>query len=109
LIKADFVDVGTGAEKSGGQRRCGSLATVVLERAQERHQVYAGEWKNNRLCQSRDDSEVIVTIADTGIGMTDGELARIFEAFAQGEHIKDNWVAPLRWIGVGSRDKPETH
>ena len=33
-----------------------------------------------------DDQRVVVHVADTGLGLTEDELARIFAAFAQGDH-----------------------
>ena len=35
---------------------------------------------------SEDGENVVITITDTGMGMTPEELARVFHAFAQGEH-----------------------
>jgi PAS domain S-box-containing protein len=37
---------------------------------------------------SPDDGGVVVSISDTGLGLTPGELLEIFNAFAQGEHAR---------------------
>ncbi|HEX2862475.1 MAG TPA: response regulator, partial [Lacunisphaera sp.] len=48
----------------------------------------------------QDTSSVIIRITDTGIGMTAPELARIFQAFAQGDHADQNSSAS-RFGGLG--------
>ena len=45
--------------------------------------------------------ELIVTVADTGIGMASGEVARIFEAFAQGDHGGDGGSHRFGGLGLG--------
>jgi CheY-like chemotaxis protein len=37
---------------------------------------------------NREKTEIAIEVADTGIGMDEAEIGRIFEAFAQGEHAK---------------------
>ncbi|MFT3867511.1 MAG: PAS domain S-box protein [Nibricoccus sp.] len=46
------------------------------------------------------DSKVVVTITDTGIGMTPDEIARIFRAFSQGEHAAPG-TGSHRFGGLG--------
>lgn len=41
-----------------------------------------------RIATARTDDELIVTVRDSGIGMTAMELQRVFEAFAQGDHAE---------------------
>jgi len=43
--------------------------------------------------------EVVITISDTGIGMTIEELSGVFEAFRQGDHAHDG--GPHRFGGLG--------
>jgi PAS domain S-box-containing protein len=43
--------------------------------------------------------EITIKVTDSGIGMTSAELARIFEAFAQGDHARQS--APHRFGGLG--------
>lgn len=47
----------------------------------------------------RADGKVQVSVADTGIGMTQTELSRIFDAFSQGDHAGDG--SPHRFGGIG--------
>ncbi|HVW22455.1 MAG TPA: ATP-binding protein [Opitutaceae bacterium] len=42
-----------------------------------------------------------VEIADTGIGMTDAEIARVFEAFAQGDHAGASGSHRFGGLGLG--------
>lgn len=46
------------------------------------------------------DTNVIVTISDTGIGMTPEEISRIFKAFSQGEHATPG-TGSHRFGGLG--------
>ena len=46
-----------------------------------------------------DGAELTVKVTDTGIGMLPAELARIFEAFSQGDHAKQG--GPHRFGGMG--------
>jgi signal transduction histidine kinase len=46
-----------------------------------------------------ESNELAIRITDTGIGMTRGELARIFEAFSQGDHALQS--GPHRFGGIG--------
>ncbi|HEY1765121.1 MAG TPA: ATP-binding protein [Opitutaceae bacterium] len=45
------------------------------------------------------DKAIVISIKDTGIGMTEGELASVFEAFSQGEHARQ--AGPHRFGGLG--------
>ncbi len=45
--------------------------------------------------------ELLIEIADSGIGMTDQELGRIFEAFAQGEHSASGRSHRFGGLGLG--------
>ncbi|MDE3084862.1 MAG: response regulator, partial [Verrucomicrobiota bacterium] len=59
-----------------------------------------------------ESGEVRVQIADSGIGLTDGEHQRIFNAFAQGEHAEDNSAHKFGGLGLGltiSRALVEMH
>jgi signal transduction histidine kinase len=47
------------------------------------------------------ENELRVTIADTGIGMTPGELDRIFEAFSQGDHATASGLHRFGGMGLG--------
>jgi signal transduction histidine kinase len=56
--------------------------------------------------------ELVVTITDTGIGMTPPELARLFEAFAQGDHVGQDRTHRFGGLGLGlaiSRRMVELH
>lgn len=48
-----------------------------------------------------DSDDVEITVADTGIGMTPEELARVFDAFAQGEHAGDGGSHRFGGLGLG--------
>jgi CheY-like chemotaxis protein len=48
-----------------------------------------------------DGGELIVTITDSGIGLTNDELAGIFKAFAQGEHARDGGSHRFGGLGLG--------
>jgi PAS domain S-box-containing protein len=55
---------------------------------------------------------LIISITDDGIGMTSPELARIFEAFAQGEHVTERGAHRFGGLGLGlaiSRRLVELH
>jgi CheY-like chemotaxis protein/two-component sensor histidine kinase len=55
---------------------------------------------------------VCVSIQDTGIGLTGAELARVFEAFSQGEHASSNGQHRFGGLGLGlaiSRSLVEMH
>jgi len=49
----------------------------------------------------RDAGNVIVTVTDTGIGMEPEEVARAFDAFAQGEHARRNGSHRFGGLGLG--------
>ncbi|MEO7799949.1 MAG: ATP-binding protein [Opitutaceae bacterium] len=49
--------------------------------------------------KSEADDSISIAIADSGIGLTADELARMFEAFAQGEHAEGR--GGLRFGGLG--------
>lgn len=56
--------------------------------------------------------EVIIAVTDSGIGMTSDELARVFEAFSQGEHIGAGGPHRFGGLGLGlaiSRKLVESH
>jgi PAS domain S-box-containing protein len=42
-----------------------------------------------------------IKVADTGIGMTPGEIAQIFEAFSQGDHAKGSGSHRFGGLGLG--------
>jgi signal transduction histidine kinase len=42
-----------------------------------------------------------ITVADTGIGMTPGEIHKIFEAFSQGEHAHGSGAHKFGGLGLG--------
>jgi len=44
---------------------------------------------------------LVIRIADTGIGMTPGELGRIFEAFSQGDHADERGSHRFGGLGLG--------
>ena len=48
-----------------------------------------------------EQDELEVVISDTGIGMSAEELARVFEAFAQGEHAGDGGSHRFGGLGLG--------
>ena len=52
-----------------------------------------------RIATATDGGDILITIADTGIGMEPDELARVFDAFAQGNHT--HAVASHRFGGMG--------
>lgn len=45
--------------------------------------------------------QIQISIADTGIGMTPAELARIFDAFAQGDHAGEGGSHRFGGLGLG--------
>jgi len=49
----------------------------------------------------RETGELVITIEDSGIGMTPEELAKIFEAFAQGEHAHAGGLHRFGGLGLG--------
>jgi CheY-like chemotaxis protein len=52
--------------------------------------------------QTRDDGRrMAITIADTGIGMTPVEMARVFDAFAQGDHASGAEAHRFGGLGLG--------
>lgn len=51
--------------------------------------------------RSRGTDKLEVAITDTGIGLLDDELGRIFEAFAQGEHAGRDKVHRFGGLGLG--------
>lgn len=54
------------------------------------------------LTQVRDESgELMITVSDDGIGMTSDDLARIFEAFTQGEHADGRGSHRFGGLGLG--------
>jgi len=59
-----------------------------------------------------DRGALVLTVADTGIGMTPAELERIFEAFSQGDHSTQNGSHRFGGMGLGlaiSRMMVERH
>jgi PAS domain S-box-containing protein len=59
-----------------------------------------------------EDGALVITVADTGIGMTRSDLARIFEAFTQGEHVGAAGSHRFGGLGLGlaiSRKLVESH
>lgn len=50
---------------------------------------------------SREGSAVTVRITDPGIGMTPAELARVFDAFEQGDHAGDAKLPRFGGLGLG--------
>lgn len=56
--------------------------------------------------------ELIITVTDSGIGMTSDDLARAFEAFTQGEHVDTGGSHRFGGLGLGlaiSRKLVESH
>jgi len=51
------------------------------------------------IATTADADELTIKVTDTGIGMLPAELARIFEAFSQGDHAKQG--GPHRFGGMG--------
>ncbi|HUE37262.1 MAG TPA: HAMP domain-containing sensor histidine kinase, partial [Candidatus Acidoferrum sp.] len=49
----------------------------------------------------RSKNNWIITVSDTGIGMTDGEIQKIFTAFAQGEHANNSGSHQFGGLGLG--------
>lgn len=61
---------------------------------------------------SRDQSSIVVRIADTGIGLSSTELKTIFEAFTQGDHARGGGSHRFGGLGLGlaiSRKLVELH
>jgi PAS domain S-box-containing protein len=57
-------------------------------------------------------AELVVAITDTGIGLADGELKGVFEAFQQGEHARNGRSHRFGGLGLGlaiSRTLVELH
>ena len=48
-----------------------------------------------------DDRRAVVTVTDTGIGMSEDELARIFKTFAQGDHAAGSGAHRFGGLGLG--------
>ncbi|HSY43751.1 MAG TPA: HAMP domain-containing sensor histidine kinase, partial [Candidatus Acidoferrum sp.] len=44
---------------------------------------------------------MVITVSDTGMGMTSEEMKKIFEAFAQGEHAKESGAHQFGGLGLG--------
>ncbi|MEO7414722.1 MAG: PAS domain S-box protein, partial [Opitutaceae bacterium] len=51
--------------------------------------------------QSSHAHELVVEVSDTGLGMTPGEIARIFEAFIQGDHASSTGAHRFGGLGLG--------
>jgi signal transduction histidine kinase len=49
----------------------------------------------------KEDGLLFIKIADTGIGMNAGELARVFTAFVQGDHASDGSSHRFGGLGLG--------
>jgi PAS domain S-box-containing protein len=49
----------------------------------------------------KEDGKLLVTITDTGIGMNAEEVARVFTAFAQGDHAGDSGSHRFGGLGLG--------
>ena len=47
------------------------------------------------------DGRVAIEISDTGIGMTEAELARVFDAFSQGDHARGGGSHRFGGVGLG--------
>lgn len=48
-----------------------------------------------------DRKQLSITVTDSGIGMTEAEIKRIFDAFAQGEHAKGSGPHKFGGMGLG--------
>ena len=59
--------------------------------------------EGGRVCVSsfNENQTICLQIRDTGIGMTRDELARIFDAFAQGDHARSNGGRGFGGLGLG--------
>ena len=60
----------------------------------------------------RNDGTLTIRVADTGIGMSPGELGQIFEAFSQGDHSKGLGSHRFGGLGLGlaiSKNLVELH
>lgn len=44
---------------------------------------------------------VLISVSDTGLGMTKEEIQQVFEAFAQGDHAKNHGVHQFGGLGLG--------
>lgn len=65
-----------------------------------------------RLDTSDDEGRLTIRISDTGVGMEAGELARVFDAFVQGNHARDQSGHRFGGLGLGlaiSRRLMELH
>jgi PAS domain S-box-containing protein len=61
---------------------------------------------------SADRDSLVTTVTDTGIGMTEHEVARVFEAFSQGDHAGTGGSHQFGGLGLGlaiSRKVIELH
>jgi CheY-like chemotaxis protein len=54
-----------------------------------------------RSAPSADGTEAVISVTDTGMGMTEEELARVFEAFTQGEHAEHSRLVGHHFGGLG--------
>lgn len=61
----------------------------------------AGGRINVRTKNSPADSKFVLTVQDTGIGMTAAELERVFNAFAQGDHAGGGGSHRFGGVGLG--------
>jgi CheY-like chemotaxis protein len=60
----------------------------------------------------RTDGQLLIKITDTGIGMNAAEIARVFRAFAQGDHAGDGGSHRFGGLGLGlaiSKNLVELH
>ncbi len=48
-----------------------------------------------------DKKHLTITVADTGIGLTDEEIKKIFEAFSQGDHAESTGAHKYGGLGLG--------
>lgn len=48
-----------------------------------------------------DKKNLTITVADTGIGLTDDEIKKIFEAFSQGDHAESTGAHRYGGLGLG--------